>query len=62
MGVTGREPLFSAVSLRKGFTKEDIILDGIICNYLEICGTLRLYKESDMTKCSYIIEQRDPSL
>lgn len=62
MGVRGRELLFSAVSLRKGFTKEGKILDGLIFNYLEICGTFRLYEESDMTKWSCIKEQGDTSL
>lgn len=43
MGVEGREPLFLAVSINRGFTKEMVTLDGLsIFSYIEVCGTFRI--------------------
>lgn len=43
MGSKGRELLFSAMSINKGYTKEVEILDGLsIFSDTEICSTSRI--------------------
>jgi hypothetical protein len=56
VGVKGREPLFSPVSIRQGFTKEVIVLDELdTYSYIEICGVFRLNKGSHTSKCSCLV-------
>lgn len=43
MGVKGREPAFTTVSINKGFTKEVAILSELsIFSYMEVHGTFRI--------------------